>query len=236
MKKHRIILRTACLTLTALIALPMAMVAAEIDFEMDEGYDPDISPVGVVTDAGRWYGKANFGEITPGEGFEGSQSLRIPPTGEFASMSFDPGFEKIPAKMRFSTLVKLEELEEGSFLVPLRLRLALDGDAEAVRIHFYAGGKVEFFANEKIVRALEANGDQFMTRSGVFTEVEVELDFEKSAYRLKLNDVQQKFEGSDWIPFQNTNERTRVGRLELTNSHLTVGGVHLDRIRWTADE
>ena len=229
-------INSACLTLACLIALPVAKGSVQIDFEPEEGYQAGASPVGMVTTAGRWYGKANFGEILKDEGFEGSQTLRLPPTGEFASMSFEPGFEEVPTKMRFSAVVKLEELEEGSFQVPLRLRVGLDGEAEAVRIHFYAGGKVEFFSGGKIARALEASGDQFMMRQGVFTEVDVELDFKKSAYRLKLNDAEQKFEGEDWIPFQNASERQRVGRFELTNSHFTIGGAQIDHIRWTIDE
>ncbi len=214
----------------------VSVIAMEIDFEQAEGYQPSLSPVGLSHQDYMWYGKAGFGEITASDGVEEGQSLRLPPIGDFASLDIRPTSPELPDQMYFTVMVKLETLQGGSFRVPLRLRLGLDGEAEAFRIHFYEGGKVEFFSNGNIVRAQKESEGEFIIREGVYTRVEVWLDFKTNTYKLTLDNVIQKVEGSEQIAFMNTHPRTTQGKLEITNSHPTVGGAHLDRLKWVRHE
>jgi hypothetical protein len=223
------------INLAALIVMLCQVISASaitIDFENDEGYQVDASPVGLAFGDYSWSGSDLLGKIVPGQGVDNSNSLYLRPIGFLTTLQLHPTNQDIPTKMRFSILVKLEKLAAESTQVPLQLKIASWGDATACSVVFYESGKVDFFSSEKSYRAKNKNGDEFLLKDGAYTRLDVWLDFKNNTYKLALDDMEQSLDGEKNIPFSKILPVGGLGDLLLVNKHATAGGVLVDSINW----
>ncbi len=207
--------------------------ALQTSFEAEDGYVAGESLVGRSQDGATWHGKPELCTVVENEGEEGGQAVQVNPIGDFATIHIEPRVSDLPAKIRFAISVQLTNIVGGSFQVPIRLRAGLDQEAEALRLHFYEGGKIEYFSNGKTHRAKSSDGNEMIVRSGFYYRVVAEMDFEAGTYQLSIGDEEQEVDGSVDIPFMNTAERTKAGRFEITGSHPFTGEVFLDNLEWT---
>ncbi len=239
MSKH--LTHTFALFAAALVTtfLPHAS-AITMDFEVPENYEPGKPLVGQPQDGVRWQGSSSLCEVVDTEGVGGGQCMKLDTPGGYATVYYEPLPEdtgvtvdadgKVTGKVAFSLAVKTTLLKDGSFEVPLRVRVGLDGEACPVRIHCYAGGKIEFFEEGKAVRAKTAEGDDVYLREGVFTTISGVIDFSAGTYSISVDKVPQTGAAGENIAFNKTEPRQGFGRLELTNSSAGEGAIFLDEV------
>ncbi len=221
-----------------LIASGGSLRAVTVDFESAEGYEvgktlntqpSDSRPV--------WIGPPGFGEIAGGEGVDGGQAARFAEPGGYATAWMLPEqLGEIPEQVRYSFAVMVNGLTPNSFDVPVRVRAGLDGDATALRLQIYAGGKIEFFDGDQPVRVKTEDGEDFFVREGVYTTFTGEIDLAKSTFTIAVDEVPQGEADGAAFQFNVPGERKGFGRFEITNSQAGDGDFFVDRIEFGAKE
>ncbi len=213
--------------------------AATVDFEMDEGY---VAGRPLVTQPGDeralWNGSEEFGEVVVDEGVEGGQAAGFELPGGFATVWMEPSrVEELGDKVKYSFAVMLTELKPSSFDVPVRIRAGLEGEKVALRVNFYAGGKVEFYDGDKPVRVKEESGEDFFVREGVYAVVSGVIDLKASTVTVAVNDVAQTgTDGEAVVGFNIPGEGGGIGRFEIMNAAEGAGNFYVDQVTFeTAD-
>ncbi len=212
--------------------------AITIDFESAEGYEVG-KPLNTQPSGSRpiWTAPPGFGEIVGGDGVEGGQAVRFAEPGSYATAWMLPEqLVEIPEQVRFSFAIMVDRTTPNSFDVPVRVRVGLDGDATALRLQIYAGGKIEFYDGGEAVRVKTEDGEDFFVREGVYTIFTGEIDLANSTFTITVDDVPQGDENGAAFKFNVAGERKGFGRFEITNSQAGEGNFFVDQIQLGSEE